>query len=119
MNGVEILSSETIYETDIHMWPLIVIPIIGLLIGLILSIVTWVKDGFDGQFILLTIGLTVACFVLGFVLTIATEHETDTVDYIEYKVTIDDFVSMNEFLDKYEILGQEGKIYTVKEKTND
>lgn len=36
-----------------------------------------------------------------------------------YQVTIDDSVSMNEFLDKYEILGQEGKIYTVKEKTNE
>ena len=33
-----------------------------------------------------------------------------------YKVTIDDSVSMNEFLDKYEIIDQEGKIYTVKEK---
>ena len=33
-----------------------------------------------------------------------------------YKVTIDDSVSMNEFLDKYEILDQEGKIYTVKER---
>ena len=33
-----------------------------------------------------------------------------------YKVTIDDSVSMNEFLDKYEIIDQEGKIYTVKER---
>ena len=33
-----------------------------------------------------------------------------------YKVAIDDSVSMNEFLDKYEILDQEGKIYTVKER---
>ena len=36
-----------------------------------------------------------------------------------YKVTISDEVSMNEFMDKYEILSQEGKIYTVKEKTTD
>lgn len=33
-----------------------------------------------------------------------------------YKVTIDDSVSMNEFLEKYEIVSQEGKIYTIKEK---
>lgn len=33
-----------------------------------------------------------------------------------YKVTIDDSVSMNEFLDKYEVLDQEGKIYTVRER---
>lgn len=35
---------------------------------------------------------------------------------MEYKVTISDEVSMNEFLDKYEILEQEGKIYTVRER---
>jgi hypothetical protein len=45
-----------------------------------------------------------------------SEYETDTIDHIEYKVAIDDSVSINEFLDKYEIIGQEGKIYTVKEK---
>lgn len=33
-----------------------------------------------------------------------------------YQVTIDDSVSMNEFLDKYEIVKQEGKIYTIKER---
>ena len=34
----------------------------------------------------------------------------------EYKVTIDDSVSMNEFQEKYEIIEVEGKIYTIKEK---
>ena len=34
----------------------------------------------------------------------------------EYKVTIDDSVSMNEFQEKYEIIKTEGKIYTIKEK---
>ena len=38
------------------------------------------------------------------------------ISHIEYKVTIDDSVLMNEFLDKYEILDQEGKIYTVRER---
>lgn len=37
--------------------------------------------------------------------------------YPTYKVTISDEVSMNEFMDKYEILNQDGKIYTVKERT--
>lgn len=44
-----------------------------------------------------------------------SKSKTD-VNYIEYKVTIDDSVSMNEFLDKYEFFDQEGKIYTVKER---
>ena len=34
-----------------------------------------------------------------------------------YKVTVDDSVFMKEFLDKYEILDQEGRIYTVRERT--
>ena len=45
-------------------------------------------------------------------LALATPVEYET----HYKVTIDDSVSMSEFMDKYEILDQEGKIYTVREK---
>lgn len=37
------------------------------------------------------------------------EYET------RYKITISDEVSMNDFLERYEILDQEGKIYTVRE----
>lgn len=33
-----------------------------------------------------------------------------------YEVIIDDTVSMNEFYEKYKIISQEGKIYTVEEK---
>lgn len=39
--------------------------------------------------------------------------------YPTYKVTISDEVSMNDFMNKYEILNQDGKIYTVKERTPD
>ena len=40
------------------------------------------------------------------------EYET------QYKVVIDDSVSMNDFIEKYEIIDQDGKIYTVREKEN-
>lgn len=40
----------------------------------------------------------------------STEYET------QYKITIDDSVSMNDFNEKYEIIDQEGKIYTVRER---
>lgn len=39
--------------------------------------------------------------------------------YPTYKVTISDEVSMNDFMNKYEILNQDGKIYTVKERIPD
>ena len=41
--------------------------------------------------------------------------ETDEVE-TSYKVTVSDEVSLNEFLDKYEIIDQDGKIYTVRER---
>lgn len=37
-------------------------------------------------------------------------------DYYKYQVTIDDSVLLTEFMEKYEILDQEGLIYIIKEK---
>jgi hypothetical protein len=37
-------------------------------------------------------------------------------DHVEYQVTISDDVPMVEFNSKYEIVNQNGKIYTIKEK---
>ena len=47
--------------------------------------------------------------LFGSVPGITTSYET------QYKVIISDEVSMNEFLERYEIIDQEGKIYTVRE----
>lgn len=37
----------------------------------------------------------------------------------QYKVTISDEVSMTEFYEHYEVIEQDGKIFTVREKTNE
>lgn len=110
MNGVEILSSETIYNTILPEYWLG----IGLGCGFIFVIV--MAFCFANDHIIL--GLTCIALALGSGIIGSlggTISKTD-INYIEYKVTIDDSVSMNEFLDKYEILDQEGKIYTVKER---
>ena len=43
---------------------------------------------------------------------------TEEIDHYEYKVTIDDSVPMKEFLSKYEIINQEGEIFTIVEREN-
>ncbi len=110
MNGVEILSSETIYNTILPGW-------CGAL-AFALMIASCIGVGVFstyGKF-----GLTITSCVLivasVVVVALALSSNHNSVNHIEYKVTIDDSVSMNEFLDKYEILDQEGKIYTVKER---
>jgi hypothetical protein len=40
----------------------------------------------------------------------------DTTEVTEYKVTIDDSVKYVEFTEKYEVVDQEGEIYTVRER---
>lgn len=39
-------------------------------------------------------------------------------EIVQYKVTIDETVSLVEFHKKYEIIDQEGKIYTIQEREN-
>ena len=116
MNGVEILAQSTIYETEYSYWWLFALLALGFLAGITLAIVIWKRDGFNADGIKVLIAMTLSGFFLGLLFTDASEHETDTVDHIEYKVIVADDVNFADFMDKYEILDQEGKIYTVRER---
>ena len=109
MTGVEILSEKIIYCSNLP-WYFSLIFIILAVFCVIVAII--MADDY--------IPVSIICLVLfiAFLSQILYSFTTDynNIDYITYKVTIDDSVSMNEFLDKYEILDQDGKIYTIKEK---
>lgn len=110
MNGVEILSSKTMYNTILPDW-CIAVGFILAFVCFVLTIIFFVNDCKIAGTIcamLMIIGVVILC--------LSSTSDKNSIDYIEYKVTIDDSVSMNEFLDKYEIIDQEGKIYTVKER---
>lgn len=109
MTGVEILSSETIYNTILPEWCVITILLSVILVG-------FLSISISNQKLIPTIlwtTLIVCCLVIAVLAVTPNEH---SVDYVKYKVIIDDSVLMSEFVDHYEILDQEGKIYTVKEK---
>ena len=110
MNGVEILNSETIYNTILpEYW-------IGIGFGCLLVFFIATALCFANERIIL--GFICAALAIGSVIVggLGGTYSKTDISHIEYKVTIDDSVSMNEFLDKYEIIDQEGKIYTVKER---
>lgn len=117
MNGVEILSSVQIASEFAFSWTWFWAGF-GIMLGisLLLSIYYVVKECCDWPLIPICSAVGV---IGGIILGIGIGHINATPIAYEthYKVTIDDSVSMNEFLDKYEIVDQEGKIYTVKEKT--
>lgn len=117
MNGVEILSSAQVACEFTFNWTAFWIAF-GITLGI--CAIVGIKPVVTGECewvmipILLIVGL-VGGIILG--VAFGNMFEIPTAYETHYKVTIDDSVSMNEFLDKYEILDQEGKIYTVKEKT--
>ena len=110
MNGVEILSQTTMYNTILPAW----FAVIG--IAMVALGTAFIIEGV-ANYNQIAIIFAVIALLIGILFTVLSliNNKRD-IDYIEYKVTIDDSVSMNEFLDKYEILDQEGKIYTVKER---
>lgn len=108
MTGVEILSTAEVAVVFGFCW-------VGFIWLIIAGIVYGFLTVFAGD------NLPLAVFVFMFVLAIAfiigfvgegepTAYET------QYKVTVSDEVSMNEFLARYEIIDQEGKVYTVRQR---
>ena len=110
MTGVEILTSEMIYNTILPVWCL-VLGLLGVFVGLYCAIALFIDCYEVAPWVFVMVSIAFA--VVAILSVISNKND---INHIEYKVTIDDSVSMNEFLDKYEILDQEGKIYTVKEK---
>ena len=116
MEGVEILSSTQVAAKLVFNWTGTwivagIIIVFSIMAGFIIMLVE--HDYFEliaGILGGLFVAIIIAPLLGGRVCGTPVEYET------RYKVTIDDSVSMNEFLDKYEILDQEGKIYTVKER---
>lgn len=118
MNGVEILSAQEAVAATVFNWSVFWISIGVFLVGMIALAIYVIYDnghGMDWSILIfcIVVGLVMGClvgFLFGTLWDEPVEYET------HYKVTIDDTVSMNEFLEQYEIIDQEGKIYTVRER---
>ena len=110
MTGVEILSQEVVHNSMFPNWLIGVFAIVAL--GCFMYLLMC-NDFNLKQFLILSIifVLSLASALIGNI------KNKNSIDHIEYKVTISDEVSLTEFNEKYEILEQDGKIYTVKERT--
>jgi hypothetical protein len=115
MNGVEILSStEVVAESAHNLTAFWAVFGLGSIMTIIICVCLWANEGFSADIIkIVCIGVLISCFIGG---VAGIGCATPTSYATEYKVTISDEVLMAEFMNKYEILDQEGKIYTVKEK---
>ena len=87
---------------------------VAIVIALIVFAVEYIFNPCDDEFGW-RIGFAAFMSVLAFVILALVA--VDTTEVTEYKVTIDDSVSYVEFMERYEVIDQEGEIYTVRERT--
>lgn len=113
MNGVEILATEEVGINFVFNWDafwMIASIFFGvcLMVGLIFALI----DGWSN----LIIGIVIGVISGGMLGCVAGADGEPTKYETHYKVIISDEVSMNEFNEKYEIISQDGKIYTIRER---
>lgn len=109
MTGIEILSVETIDDSAFLIFlGIFSMCIMALTLGFVVSALLEREYGIAIVFTLLAI--------VALVLATSAFVEASEAPRTYYKVTIDDSVSMNEFMKKYEIIQTDGKIYTIIEK---
>ena len=112
IKGIEVLATNNIYTCAD--WC-----VIGFAISVIISLIfitifiiereeTFSCDAFLTMFIINVIWIIIFMFCMG--------YNHSKLDHVEYQVTISNDVSAVEFNSKYEIVNQNGKIYTIKEK---
>ena len=115
MTGVEILAMEEVVSAIEFNWTMFWITLgifvgIMFLIGAVSSVASY---RLDDLFTCILFGVIIGS-LLG--LLIGAETSTPTEYKTQYKIIISDEVLMNDFLERYEIIDQEGKIYTVRER---
>lgn len=108
--GIEVLSQEVIKADS---GSAILAIVIGSLVAILIIVLGIVAIYDEEPIMLIPIGLMSILAALFITIGISELNEKP---YTEYKVLISDDVSWNEFNEKYEVIEQEGKIYTIKER---
>ena len=106
LQGVEILSQEVVTDMTFNFG----IFIIGVIFSIILAVIV--------SMLLSTNLLFNIIYIIGFIISIVlgVVYANSSESYTQYKVTISDEVNFVEFNEKYEIISQDGKLYTIKER---
>lgn len=118
MQGIEILTSAQVATDFIFNWSAFWTTFgIVLFICLVEGFMSIVCDDEDwAVMIFMTfVGVVIGSLIGG---AIGKLCETPIKYETQYKVTISEEVKMNEFHERYEILEQDGKIFTIREKNN-
>ena len=113
MEGITVLYQEPIFKTiyaNENIMNIFVLLFLFMIFGALISGLCLSLKG--------TIIFFVLALITFFPISVLNSTSTKELDHYEYKVTIDDSIPMKEFLSKYEIINQEGEIFTIVEREN-
>ena len=114
LEGIEILAQTEIMETAYVIQYLTVCFTVLMIVGVIVFFVSLVVDN---EFFVTYGGVqTMLGAIVAFVCLLLSDVITEPTGRYEYQVTIGDNVSITEFYEKYEVIDQNGKIWTIREK---
>lgn len=113
MEGITILATNVVTATHPILSSIFFIIVILLGISFLIAVIGSLLEH-DNTMAIGAFGLVILLLVL--ILCFPINAATQVPDYNTYEVILDDSVSMNEFMEKYEVLEQRDKIYVIKEK---
>lgn len=114
MDGITILSEMSVRGEDLWIviaWWLLTIAYIAC--GLWDNVENWRYSEWRTRIVGIICSLMVSSLILVIAVGLCDEYNTF---HTEYEIIIDDSVGFNEFTDRYEIVSQDGDIYTVIER---
>jgi hypothetical protein len=117
MTGVEILATEQVAVEFGMNW--LVFFGVGIIAALIVGFFAWLALDASTEPLGIIFSCCIGCLVgvfCGAFVGISDECNIPTKYETHYQVIISEEVNINAFLEQYEIIDQNGKIYTVKEK---
>lgn len=117
MDGVTILSEMSVRGESLELvmvwWLLTIVYIVGRILE---NVEDWHYSEWRTRITSIICTLIVSSLVLVIAVGLCFEYNTF---HTEYKVTIDDSVGFNEFTSHYEILSNDGDVYTVRDRVAD
>lgn len=111
IKGIEVLATNNIYTCAD--WCSI-----GFEVSLIIAILLFLLILLCNVDVPYIMGICEISFICAVIFALCMGYNHSKLDHVEYQVTISDDVPAVEFNSKYEIVNQNGKIYTIKEKEN-
>lgn len=113
IEGIIVLNQEYIYKYHGFATAVFLISCIS---GIVFFIIGALNEDKCGNVYPICAAAGIICLIITAWAAIYAQCHQNTFDHVEYEVILQDNVSMNEFISKYDVIDKHGSVYTIVEK---